>query len=284
MLSYLHSFHAGNFADVLKHTVLVHTLEYLTRKPAPIFYLDTHSGPGGFELSSTEAQKNCEYQNGIGMLWDEPSLNDPLTQYVACIKAFNEEQQKGLNSLQFYPGSPWFATHLLREHDRISLCELHPREQQTLTKNFNRDRRVNIFTQDGFQTAIGAMPPKERRGLVLIDPPYEVKSDYQRVVEVLVECHKRFATGTYAVWYPVVQRQQIDTMLKEIKQSGIKNIQIFELGLEADTQERGMTSSGMIMINPPWTLMAAMKQSLPYLAEKLAGQKGVYKTHQLVDE
>jgi len=284
MLSYLHSFHAGNFADVLKHTVLVHTLEYLTRKPTPVFYLDTHSGPGGFELTSPEAQKNCEYQNGIGKLWNESNLNEPLTKYVNCIKIFNQLHQNNLSYLTFYPGSPWFAGHLLREHDRISLCELHPREQQTLSKNFKRDQRVNIFNRDGFQTAIGAMPPKERRGLVLIDPPYEVKSDYKRVVEVLIECHKRFATGTYAVWYPVVQRQQIDLMLKDIEQSGIKNIQIFELGLEADTQQRGMTSSGMVVINPPWTLMTAMNDCLPYLANKLAGKKGVYKAQQLVEE
>ncbi|HHT00167.1 MAG TPA: 23S rRNA (adenine(2030)-N(6))-methyltransferase RlmJ [Thiomicrospira sp.] len=284
MLSYLHSYHAGNFADVLKHTVLVHTLEYLMRKPAPIFYLDTHSGPGGFELNSKEAQKNCEYQNGIGKLWDENNLSASITKYVNCVKAFNQDNQNGLGELKFYPGSPWFASHLLREHDRLSLCELHPREQQTLSNNFKRDRRVNIFNKDGFQTAIGAMPPKERRGLVLIDPPYEVKSDYQRVVEVLIECHKRFATGIYAVWYPVVQRKQIDNMLKSIKQSGIKNIQVFELGLEADTQQRGMTSSGMVMINPPWTLMTEMKESLPYLANKLAGKHGVYKIQQLVDE
>lgn len=284
MLSYLHSFHAGNFADVLKHTILVHTLNYLTQKPKPVFYLDTHSGPGGFSLNSDEAQKNCEYQNGIGILWKQTDLPEVVADYVACVGEFHQLNQNNPDSLAFYPGSPWFAAHLLREHDRLSLCELHPREQKTLLENFKHDRRIKVFSKDGFQTAIGAMPPKERRGLVLIDPPYEVKTDYDRVVEVLIECHKRFATGTYAVWYPVVQRKQIQKMLDAIKNSGIRNVQVFELGLEADTEQRGMTSSGMIMINPPWTLMQEMQNALPYLADKLAGKKGVYRIQQLVDE
>ncbi|MCF6346261.1 MAG: 23S rRNA (adenine(2030)-N(6))-methyltransferase RlmJ, partial [Thiomicrorhabdus sp.] len=147
-----------------------------------------------------------------------------------------------------------------------------------------QDRRVKPFHQDGFQTAIATMPPKERRGLVLIDPPYEVKQDYDRVVEVLTACHKRFATGTYAIWYPVVKRNIIEQMLKQIQHCGIKNIQVFELGLQADTTERGMTSSGMIVINPPWTLWQAMETSLPFLAKQLGGEKGVYQIKQLVAE
>ncbi|MDG6773598.1 23S rRNA (adenine(2030)-N(6))-methyltransferase RlmJ [Thiomicrorhabdus sp. ZW0627] len=284
MLSYLHSFHAGNFADVLKHTILVHTLNYLTVKPKPVFYLDTHSGPGGFSLDSDEAQKNCEYRNGIGLLWEQTGLPESVNDYVECVKEFHRQHQSNSETLSHYPGSPWFAAHLLREYDRLSLCELHPREQQTLLSNFKHDRRIKIFNKDGFQSAIGAMPPKERRGLVLIDPPYEVKTDYDRVVEVLIQCHKRFATGTYAIWYPVVKRKQIEKMLDSIKNSGIRNIQVFELGLQADTEERGMTSSGMILVNPPWTLMQEMQTALPFLAEKLAGKAGVYSIRQLVEE
>lgn len=284
MLSYLHSFHAGNFADVLKHTVLVHTLQYLTQKPKPVFYLDTHSGPGGFELDASEAQKNREFENGIGRLWQETDLPDIVADYVENVRQFEQACSNTSTTLRHYPGSPWFASHLLREHDRLSLCELHPREQQTLQANFKQDRRIKVFNQDGFQTAIGAMPPKERRGLVLIDPPYEVKTDYDRVVEVLKACHQRFATGTYAIWYPVVQRQQIEKMLNAIQNSGIRNIQVFELGLEADTDQRGMTSSGMILVNPPWTLMEQMQSALPYLAKKLGGKQAVYRIEQLVDE
>ncbi len=283
MLSYLHSYHAGNFADVLKHTTLVHALDYLTQKPAPTFYLDTHAGPGMYRLGDDEAQKNCEYKNGIAKLWNETDLPDAVVRYKEVIEACNA-LEGSKTDLQLYPGSPWIGAHLLREHDRLSLCELHPREQQTLSQNFKADRRIKIFPKDGFQTAIGALPPKERRGLVLIDPPYEVKQDYERVVEVLIASHKRFATGSYAIWYPVVKRDQIDHMIRAIKNSGIRNIQLFELGLQADTIERGMTSSGMIWINPPWTLWKEMQQTLPYLAHKLGGKQGVYKMQQLVAE
>ncbi|NPA72787.1 MAG: 23S rRNA (adenine(2030)-N(6))-methyltransferase RlmJ [Gammaproteobacteria bacterium] len=283
MLSYLHSYHAGNFADVLKHASLTHTLHYLNQKPAPYFYMDTHSGPGLYTLAAEESQKNCEYKNGIEPLWQARSLPDPLHAYREVIKSCNALEGDP-SQLSLYPGSPWIGSYLCREQDRITLCELHPRESQTLIKNFKGDRRIKMFSKDGFQTAIAAMPPKERRGLVLIDPPYEIKSDYDRVVEVLKACHKRFATGTYAVWYPVVNRHTIDRMLADIKATGIRNIQVFELGLETDTSGRGMTSSGMIFINPPWTLWKAMEESLPFLAKQLGGKKGVYKMTQLVAE
>ncbi len=285
MLSYLHAYHAGNFADVLKHLSLIHTLDYLAQKPKPYFYLDTHSGPGLYKLSDSEAQKNEEYLNGIGKLWHIKNLPPPIERYKTVIKTCNQPHNTNNTSdLTFYPGSPWIATTLSRMQDRLSFCELHPRESEALKQNFQSDRRIHIQSQDGFQAAIAAMPPKERRGLVLIDPPYEVKQDYQRVVDVLIACHKRFATGTYAIWYPVVNRRTIDTMLNALQHSGITNIQVFELGLQKDTTERGMTSSGMIFINPPWTLWQAMEQSLPFLAKALSGEQGVYKMRQLVTE
>ncbi|WP_127470176.1 23S rRNA (adenine(2030)-N(6))-methyltransferase RlmJ [Thiomicrorhabdus aquaedulcis] len=291
MLSYLHSFHAGNFADVLKHLCLVHTLDYLTQKPAPIFYMDTHSGPGSFKLDQQEAQKNREYENGIAPLMtlqtalqaQGTQLPEAVQRYLEVVQEFNR-LNGATDSLAFYPGSPWIASHVLREDDRLSLCELHPREQTTLTQNVKGDRRIKVFNQDGFQTAIGAMPPRERRGLVLIDPPYEVKTDYDRVVEVLHACHKRFATGTYALWYPVVNRGQINQLVKKLKASGVRNIQLFELGLQADTTERGMTSSGMIFINPPWTLWNTLQTTLPFLAQHLGGKNGVYRLEQLAAE
>ncbi len=282
MLSYLHAYHAGNFADVLKHTCLIHTLDYLAQKSKPYFYLDTHSGPGLYRLDDSESQKNCEYQNGIGPLWGAQNLPEAIERYRSVIQNCNQANSE--TDLTYYPGSPWLAAELSRPQDRLSFCELHPRECEVLTQNFQRDRRIKVFHQDGFQTAIATLPPKERRGLVLIDPPYEVKQDYQRVVEVLTACQKRFATGTYAIWYPVVKRSTIDTLLSQLKQSGIKNIQVFELGLQADTSERGMTSSGMILINPPWTLWRAMEESLPFLAKQLGGEKGVYRMEQLVRE
>ena len=289
MLSYLHSFHAGNFADVLKHSVSAHILNYLTEKPKPVFYLDTHSGTAAFSLTHNEAQKTQEYLNGIGKLWalsarEKAKLPDLLKSYITLIEQFqNSELDTNTNSLTVYPGSPWFASELLREHDRLSLFELHPREFQTLLKNIRGDRRIKAFQKDGFHACISQLPPKERRGYVLMDPPYEVKQDYQTAVDSLIAAHKKFASGTYALWYPVVDRYRIDEIEKQFKSSGIKNIQLLELGIGRD-QDQGMTASGMIIINPPWTLMPQAKQALPYLAKLLGGSLGSYRCIQLTEE
>lgn len=281
MLSYLHSFHAGNFADVLKHMVCVHTLNYMTQKDKPIFYLDTHSGAGAFQLDNNEAQKNREYENGIGKLWslDKSTLPEAVQTYLDVISDFNPGED-----LTHYPGSPWFAEHMLREQDRLSLFELHPREYKTLCHNFKQNRRLHISNSNGFQACLSQLPPREKRGFILMDPPYEVKDDYKLVVESIVKAHKKFATGTYALWYPVVERQRITQLEKAFIQSGISNIQLFELGLMPDNGARGMTSSGMLIINPPWTLYSAMEKALPFLAKTLAGNEGVYRIKQLVAE
>jgi 23S rRNA (adenine2030-N6)-methyltransferase len=286
MLSYLHSFHAGNFADVLKHSVSSHILKYLTQKPKPIFYLDTHSGTGAFSLSEHEAQRNKEYLHGIGRLWplkEDKNLPALVNNYLHLITKFNLEQGDKTQQLNFYPGSPWFAQSLLREQDRLNLFELHPREFKTLSQNFRRDKRIKTFNPDGFHACLSQLPPKEKRGYILIDPPYEVKEDYQRVVETLIQAHQKFSTGTYALWYPVVQRHKIVTLEKALIKSGIKNIQLFELGIEADS-EKGMMSSGMIVINPPWTLMVEMKNALPFLKATLAPKAGHFRCLQLVPE
>ncbi|WP_319381523.1 23S rRNA (adenine(2030)-N(6))-methyltransferase RlmJ [Thiomicrorhabdus sp.] len=279
MLSYLHSFHAGNFADVLKHLISSQILHYLTQKPKPLFYLDTHSGSGGFQLLGDEAQKNREFLNGIGKLWEVKSpLPAAVQDYVSLIQTFNTEGE-----LKLYPGSPWFAQTLLREQDRANLFELHPREYQNCQTNFGKDRRFTVFNKDGFHACISQLPPKEKRGYILMDPPYEVKGDYDTAVNTLIKAHKKFATGTYALWYPVVERSRIDRMEKLFKDSGIRNIQLFELGIARDN-EKGMTSSGMIVINPPWTLQQNMQETLPFLASCLAGKNGSFRVEQLVNE
>lgn len=285
MLSYLHSFHAGNFADVLKHLNLLHALDYLTQKPKPIAYFDSHSGAGVYQLNKSEAQKNQEYLNGIGALWEKDCSAHPgLERYKTLVKKLNS---KNSESLELYPGSPWFASQILREQDKLQLCELHPREQKTLKTNLGKDRRVKLFFTDGFQQAIASMPPPSRRGLMLIDPPYENKNDYRQVAETLIRCHKRFATGSYALWYPVVDRQIINHLKKRFQESGIRNIQVFELGIAPDTQGRGMNGSGILWINPPWTLFTEMQSTLPFLAETLGRanrNQGYYRCEQLVDE
>ena len=278
MLSYRHSYHAGNFADVIKHIVIVEVIEYLSLKDKAFEYIDTHAGAGLFHLESEHATKLQEYSNGIARL--RPQDWPELASYLCCISSFNTD-----GSLEYYPGSPVIAQQLLRSHDKAWLYELHPADFELLQNNIGHDRRIRLRQEDGFKGLLGLLPPLSRRGLVLIDPPYEMKTDYDTVFRTVKLAHKKFASGTYAIWYPVVDRRRIDQLLDDFINSGIKNIQRFELGLTADSAERGMTGSGMIVINPPWTLMAKMSQLLPRLVDKLGEDDGAsYTCDVLVDE
>jgi len=264
MLSYRHSFHAGNFADVLKHTVLVHILEHLKKKEKPFCYVDTHAGAGLYALNSEHAEKNQEYQQGIACLWAQDDLPTVLAAYIDVIKSFNPKSH-----VVRYPGSPLLASHLMRQQDRLFLYELHSTDVDILKATLKKDKRVQIAHEDGFKHCVKVLPPQQRRGLVLIDPSYEIKTDYTQVVDTLVALYKRFATGTYALWYPVVERERIQLLEKKIQASQLQNVQLFELGQTADSHTHGMNASGMIVINAPWTLTAAMEEALPYLAERL---------------
>jgi 23S rRNA (adenine2030-N6)-methyltransferase len=279
MLSYRHSFHAGNFADVLKHIVLIQTLDYLKQKDKPFRYIDTHAGPGKYDLKSEYALKNREFDSGIGKLWQRKDMPDCVAHYVDLIKRFNNS-----GKLIRYPGSPLIAQQLLRDKDHLYLFELHNTEIDLLSSETDKDKRIKIFHADGLKNWLGLLPPTERRGLVLIDPSYEIKSDYQQVVETLAAMHKRFATGTFALWYPVIDRNRNRKMEKALQASGIKNIQLFELGIHADGGAPGMTASGMIVINPPWTLAAEMKLALPWLAGILGiNGEGSYRIETLAE-
>jgi len=278
MLSYLHSLHAGNFADVLKHAVQVEILEYLHRKDKPFVYIDTHSAAGMYQLESKESGKNREYLTGIAKL--DAKRWPQLESYLALV----EKSRSDAGMAEVYPGSPWFGWQMLREQDSAFLFELHPREFGSLEQLVYRDRRIKVRNEDGFKGLISLLPTKARRGLVLIDPPYEVKTDYETTVETVIQAHKRMATATYAIWYPVVERSRIDDMERAFERSGIRNIQLFELGLQEDTEGRGMTSSGMIVVNPPFTLMAKMEQLLPKLSKHLGGLQGCYRAEVLVTE
>ncbi len=280
MLSYRHSFHAGNFADVLKHTVATSIINYMLKKDKPLCYLDTHSGCGAYSLRSEQALKTNEFNNGIAQLWERKDLPAPVAAYLEQVMEFN-----GQSELQFYPGSPSIAAQMLREKDRLFLFELHPNEFTAMRENFSGKRQIKMANSDGLQGLIGKMPPKERRGFVLIDPSYEIKTEYREVVDTLIAAYKRFATGTYALWYPVVNRSTIEQMERNLINSGINNIQLFELGLSDDSPEKGMTASGMIVINPPWTLYKEMQESLPFLAQTLGENgQGFYRIETLVAE
>lgn len=281
MLSYRHGFHAGNFADVLKHSVLVHMLEYMTQKDKPLRIIDTHAGAGVYKLNGPQAQKNREFDNGIGHLWSSLQTPAAITRLLELVRTVNDGKQ-----LQLYPGSPLIAQTLMRPIDRLFLHELHPADFQFLRDCMRDDKRIKVEHEDGFAGLQALLPPPDRRALVLLDPSYEVKNDYQHLIKQLLQAHKRFATGTYAIWYPVVLRQRIDEMELALKKSGIKNIQLMEFGLRADNPEYGMTSSGMIVINPPWTLWGAMEETLPWLADNLGDETGeaFYRLEQLVPE
>jgi len=280
VLSYRHSFHAGNFADVLKHIVATSIIDYMLKKEKAFCYLDTHAGCGAYSFESSEALKTKEFNNGIFPLWGQKDLPVCVVRYMEQVVEFNAQSK-----LQHYPGSPSIAVQMLRDIDRLFLFELHPNEFNNMRENFAGNRQIKMSKSDGLKGLIANMPPKERRGFILIDPSYEIKTEYQQVVATLIQAVKRFATGTYALWYPVVNRSTIDKMEKEFKTSGIKNIQLFELGIQADSDQIGMTSSGMIIINPPWTLKKEMQDSLPFLANFLGeNDQGFYRIETLVAE
>jgi 23S rRNA (adenine2030-N6)-methyltransferase len=280
MLSYQHAYHAGNFADVLKHIVLVQVLAYLKQKDKPLCYVDTHAGAGNYKLISGEAQKNQEFQNGIGVLWQRDDLPNSVADYVKLIKQINNSSE-----LSHYLGSPLIAGQLLGDKDRLFLYELHTAESRLLADNTKKDKRIKAFRADGLTDCLGLLPPKESRGVILIDPSYEIKTEYQTVVDALKAMHKRFSTGCYLLWYPVVARKRNQYMERALQASGIRNIQLFELGIQPDSEEFGMTACGMIVINPPWTLLTKMQQALPWLAETLGqNQQGHYRAEQLVAE
>ncbi|EMI7478915.1 23S rRNA (adenine(2030)-N(6))-methyltransferase RlmJ [Morganella morganii] len=264
MLSYRHSFHAGNHADVLKHTVQSLIIESLKEKDKPFLYLDTHAGAGRYQLSGEHAERTGEYLEGIARIWAQESVPEELKTYLEAVSALNPR-----GDLCFYPGSPLIAAHLLRDHDKLNISELHPSDFPLLRNEFSRDNRARVVREDGYQQLKSQLPPLSRRGFVLIDPPYELKSDYQAVVKGIQEGHRRFATGTYAVWYPVVLRQQIKRMVKDFQATGIRKILQIELAVRPDSDQRGMTASGMIVINPPWKLESQMKSVLPWLHKVL---------------
>ncbi len=280
MLSYRHSFHAGNFADVLKHLVLIKILEHLCKKDKAFYCIDTHSGPGEYVLNGDYALKNKEFESGITQLWQRTDLPEDLNTYVKLIKKFNST-----DILLRYPGSPLITQQFLRSKDHLALFELHSTEIELLKSATHKDKRIHSHHADGLVGAIALLPPKQHRGLVFIDPSYEIKSDYESVINSLIQMHKRFATGSYALWYPVIDRKRNQKLEKALKTSGIQNIQLFELGIKEDSPEHGMTASGMIVINPPWTLAADMKHTLPWLSNNLGiNGAGNYRIETLVAE
>ena len=271
MLSYRHAFHAGNHADVLKHLTVIQVLEYMAQKDKPFWYIDTHAGAGAYALDSAQATKNAEFDTGIGRLWGLKDLPPAVADLVAEVRAMNPD-----GAMRFYPGSPYLAWRKMREQDRLRLFELHPTEIDILRDNFrDAGRRAMLYAGDGFEGIKALLPPAPRRGVVLIDPSYEDKRDYARTIETLTESLKRFATGTYAVWYPQVQRPESQRFADQLKRVLPTSWLHASLTVRTPSPDGfGLHGSGMFLINPPYTLEPMLKTTLPYLVQHLGVDAG----------
>jgi 23S rRNA (adenine2030-N6)-methyltransferase len=276
MLSYLHGFHAGNHADVLKHTVLTAILARLVAKPAPLRYIDTHAGAGAYDLNAAAAQRNREHEAGVGKLWGATDTPTAVTRLLTLVKRLNPGA-----TLNRYPGSPWLARECLRPNDSLYLFELHPTEQRTLQRSCAQDRRVKVSCADGLAGCIGLVPPPERRGLLLIDPSYELRNEHQRVIAALGKAHRRFANGVTAIWYPVIDWRWVDHFERALRATGIAPIAQYELCVAAEGPDRHLIGSGMFIVNPPWQLDDELQAALPWLAKKLGEGDGSYRSEPL---
>lgn len=278
MFSYRHAFHAGNHADVLKHTVLVAVLQHLIQKDAALTVLDTLAGAGLYRLDGDYAHASGEAAEGFLRLAQASALAPALQEYVDLVRSFNASAA----STKIYPGSPFIAQRLLRAHDRLKLFELHPTDHRLLAGNvaqLEAGRQVAILLEDGFEGLKKFLPPPARRALVLCDPSYEIKSDYGRVVDMVDDALRRFATGTYAVWYPIIARQEAHDLPRRLKQLATKAGKgwlhatlTVKSGKAAPLAEKrpGLPASGMFLINPPYTLHGALKEALPQMQQLLA--------------
>lgn len=267
MLSYRHGFHAGNHADVLKHLVLMQLIRQMTQKDKALWVLDSHAGAGAYALDSKFAGKHREYADGIGRLWAPTDLPEALRDYVAEVRACNPD-----GALRIYPGSPQLALQLLRPQDRLRLWELHSTEQKVLAEHFaSAGRRVQVNFGDGFAGLRSALPPPSRRGLVLIDPSYETRDDYSAVVAAVTDALQRFPTGTYAVWYPQLQRRESERLPVTLGRLAGGDWLHATLQVRAPQDDGfGLHGSGLFVFNPPWKLDAALRPVLPVLARLLA--------------
>jgi 23S rRNA (adenine2030-N6)-methyltransferase len=266
-MNYRHAFHAGNFADVVKHVVLTRLVAYLTRKEKPFRVIDTHAGTGLYDLDADEARRTGEWQGGIARVVHakfEPDVADLLKPYLDAVAAVNPA-----GGLAAYPGSPMLVRYLLRRQDRLTAVELHPNDAATLRRRFAGDQNVRVLDLDGW-LALGAhLPPKEKRGLVLIDPPFEQDGEYDRIVDGLARAHRRWPSGLYAIWYPLKDRAQTDAFRAALVACAIPRVLDCRVMLRPWSPEPRLDGTGMIVVNPPFVLEAELRTLLPALATAL---------------
>jgi 23S rRNA (adenine2030-N6)-methyltransferase len=260
MLSYQHGYHAGCYADVIKHLALTRLLSYLTIKDKPLFYLETHAGKGLYDLRDKQAQKTQEFQQGIALIWPEKNKLPPVFKnYLQAIEQLNPNKH-----LSYYPGSPALAIRGLRKIDRLYLCELHPRECEELETLPHEFKKVHVSNSDGIASLKALIPPPEKRGLIFVDPSFEIKDEYKTIPAALKEAFMRFSNGVFCLWYPVVDQKTSEKLIRRMDEIGAKNtLNIeFNLGLSGNP---GMKGCGLYLINPPHTFAGELKIALETL-------------------
>ena len=284
MFSYRHGFHAGNHADVLKHLLLTHVLNYYNQKGAPYWFIDLHAGAGLYDLHGQWAQIKGEFEQGIAKVWKLAGPPPVVRAYIDVLEQLNPD-----DSLRYYPGSPWIAQKLLRPTDKLRLFELHPSEVEILKLNLaaqgnNIPRQISVFAEDGFAGLKGQIPPVTRRAVVLIDPSYEDKQDYRKVMETLKDALMRFPTGCYMVWYPQILRREAQEMVRQLERLPLKNWLHVSLTVRKPSPDGlGLHGSGMFVVNPPYTLKAALNPAMPWLIQALGqDDRAVYRLEDVV--
>jgi 23S rRNA (adenine2030-N6)-methyltransferase len=267
-MNYRHGFHAGNFADVLKHVVLMRVLTHLNAKDTPYRIVDTHAGAGRYDLGSEEALRTHEWKDGVARI-----DRSPLAPAVEALLKPWRDAVSGARALygpEAYPGSPWLCRHAMRPDDRLIAAELHPPTHKKLVQAISRDERCKALAIDGWNALRGNVPPKERRGLVLIDPPFEEKDEFATLEAELIAAHRKWPTGIYALWYPVKDKLAVANLLAGINQAGIGRLLRLEIDVDRPDAAGGLSATGMLIVNPPWRLAEEARILLPALTERLA--------------
>jgi 23S rRNA (adenine2030-N6)-methyltransferase len=268
MLSYQHGYHAGNHADVLKHTVLTALLARLVAKDKPLRYIETHAGAGSYDLRSSAARKTREHDTGVGKLWGARDAPPAVARWLTLVERCNSG-----SALKRYPGSPLLACDSLRPIDKLFLYELHPAEHRALVHATEGDRRVKVLREDGLLGCIGLVPPPDKRALLFVDPSYELHNEHRQVIDAVAKVHKRFAQTVIAIWYPVIERRWVERYERALRSALRAELTLYELCVTQPGGKRGLAGSGMFIVNPPWQLDDELRDSLPWLAGRL-GQDG----------
>jgi len=269
-MNYRHIYHAGNFADIFKHAVLIALFEQLAKKDSSYFFLDTHAGVGVYDLTREEALKTREFQSG----WGNVETATQLPEELRKLKSYVQMLRQRLQQSALYPGSPWLASCCLRAQDKAALCELHPQDFASLKQNLQHDKRMAVHHRDGYEALNALLPPKEKRGLVLIDPPYESERDaFPKLIKDLQLAHKKWSNGVLMLWYPIKTRQPINELHRALKQAGLPATLNLELCVLPDDSDFRLNGSGIILVNTPWQFDQRMQALLPALWDLLAPEQ-----------